>query len=76
MKEFLRAAQPAFAGVEREEPKQCEGCGMPAYGSLCAFCRLVREVRAKAGCAVRRNSFTKASLVPGLAASSRLSTSL
>src|SRR5438034_1801803 len=35
-----------------------------------------RSTWAKAGCAARRNSFTKASLVPGLAASSRLSTSL
>src|SRR6059036_1716534 len=48
VKEFLRTAQPAFARVERDAPNQCEGCGMPAYGSLCAFCRLVREVQAKA----------------------------
>src|SRR5204862_295212 len=48
VKEFLRTAQPAFARIERDAPNQCEGCGMPAYGSLCAFCRLVREVQAKA----------------------------
>jgi len=48
VKEFLRAGQPAFAQVEREEPHDCEGCGMPAYGSLCAYCRLVREVDGKA----------------------------
>jgi uncharacterized protein (TIGR00269 family) len=47
VKEFLRAGQPAFAQVEREEPHDCTGCGMPAYGSLCAYCRLVREVESK-----------------------------
>lgn len=48
VKEFLRAAQPAFAGVERQEPRECEGCGMPAYGAICSFCSLVREVQTKA----------------------------
>jgi len=48
VKEFLRTGQPAFAQVEREEPHDCEGCGMPAYGTLCAYCRLVREVQGKA----------------------------
>ncbi len=52
VKEFLRAAQPAFARVERDEPTECESCGMPAYGSVCAFCRLVREVGTKASPAV------------------------
>jgi uncharacterized protein (TIGR00269 family) len=47
VKEFLRAAQPAFAGVERQEPASCERCGMPAYGTVCGFCRLVREVETK-----------------------------
>jgi uncharacterized protein (TIGR00269 family) len=47
VKEFLRAGQPAFAGVEREAPKDCERCGMPAYGSRCAYCRLVDEVERK-----------------------------
>jgi tRNA-5-methyluridine54 2-sulfurtransferase len=48
VKEFMRAAQPAFAAVEREQPHDCERCGMPAYGSLCAYCRLVEEVQRKA----------------------------
>jgi tRNA-5-methyluridine54 2-sulfurtransferase len=48
VKEFLRTGQPAFAEVEGTEPRECEGCGMPAYGTLCAYCRLVREVQAKA----------------------------
>ena len=47
VKDFLRVAQPAFADVAREPPRECESCGMPAYGSLCSFCRLLREVEAK-----------------------------
>jgi uncharacterized protein (TIGR00269 family) len=48
VKEYLRTAQPAFAEVEREAPHDCVRCGMPAYGSLCAYCRLVDEVGRKA----------------------------
>ncbi len=48
VKEFLRTGQPAFAQTEREAPRDCEGCGMPSYGPLCAYCRLVREVQSKA----------------------------
>src|SRR5947209_873176 len=47
VKEFLRTAQPAFAAVEAREPQQCTVCGMPAYGALCSFCGLVREVEAR-----------------------------
>jgi uncharacterized protein (TIGR00269 family) len=47
VKEFLRTAQPAFAQVERRPPAACEGCGMPAYGAVCSFCTLVREVQTK-----------------------------
>jgi tRNA-5-methyluridine54 2-sulfurtransferase len=47
VKEFLRTAQPAFAQVEREEPHECTGCGMPAYGELCGFCNLARAVESK-----------------------------
>ena len=47
VKEFLRTAQPAFAQVERQEPRECIQCGMPAYGELCSFCSLVRAVDAK-----------------------------
>src|SRR5262249_40485655 len=48
VKEFLRTGQPAFAEVERREPQECAGCGMPAYGAVCSFCSLVREVQGKA----------------------------
>ncbi len=44
VKEFLRTGQPAFARADAAPPGACAGCGMPAYGELCAFCRLVREV--------------------------------
>jgi tRNA-5-methyluridine54 2-sulfurtransferase len=47
VKEFLRTGQPAFAGVERREPVACSRCGMPAYGEVCSFCSLVREVETK-----------------------------
>ena len=47
VKEFLRTAQPAFAEVERQEPRECTRCGMPAYGELCSFCNLVRAVESK-----------------------------
>jgi uncharacterized protein (TIGR00269 family) len=47
VRDFLRRAQPALAQTERTEPGVCERCGMPAYGTLCSFCRLVREVTAK-----------------------------
>jgi uncharacterized protein (TIGR00269 family) len=47
VKEFLRSAQPAFAAVEDRAPGECAGCGMPAYGTLCSYCSLVREVEAK-----------------------------
>src|SRR5436309_2889458 len=47
VKEFLRSAQPAFAAVEQREPQECAVCGMPAYGALCSFCSLVREVETR-----------------------------
>jgi uncharacterized protein (TIGR00269 family) len=47
VKEFLRTGQPAFAGVEQRDPGACERCGMPAYGTTCSFCSLVREVETK-----------------------------
>jgi uncharacterized protein (TIGR00269 family) len=49
VKEFLRTAQPAFADVGDRAPGECERCGMPAYGAVCAFCNLVREVETKRG---------------------------
>jgi len=47
VKEFQRTGQPAFAAAPRENPNDCERCGMPAYGTLCAYCRLVDEVGRK-----------------------------
>jgi uncharacterized protein (TIGR00269 family) len=47
VKEFLRTAQPAFAEVDDRSPGECERCGMPAFGAVCAFCNLVREVETK-----------------------------
>jgi uncharacterized protein (TIGR00269 family) len=47
VKEYLRTAQPAFAVVDDRAPGECERCGMPAYGAVCGFCNLVREVETK-----------------------------
>ena len=44
VKEFLRTGQPAFATAEHREPQDCSRCGMPAYGTVCAFCSLVQTV--------------------------------
>lgn len=43
VQEFLHKAQPLFTSTTAEPPRTCEGCGMPAYGELCGFCRLRRE---------------------------------
>jgi uncharacterized protein (TIGR00269 family) len=48
VKEFVRTTQRLFAVPEATDtPGECLGCGMPAYGALCSFCSLVREVEAK-----------------------------
>src|SRR5262245_37749015 len=48
VKEFVRNAQTLFANaVTRDTPGECQGCGMPAFGALCSFCSLVREVETK-----------------------------
>ncbi len=47
VREFLKRGQPAFAAAERSEPGVCERCGMPAFGTVCSFCSLVREVETK-----------------------------
>jgi uncharacterized protein (TIGR00269 family) len=48
VQDFLRKGRAAF---EREEaappPQSCEGCGMPSFGTVCSFCKLVREVETK-----------------------------
>ena len=48
VKEFLRVAQPVFKSVEHTAPNDCERCGMPAYGALCARCRLLAAAQRKA----------------------------
>jgi uncharacterized protein (TIGR00269 family) len=48
VKEFVRSAQALFASeAGRDRPGECLQCGMPAYGALCSFCNLVREVEAR-----------------------------
>lgn len=48
VQEFLRTGRPAFATAEPATPPQtCTRCGMPAYGEVCSFCRLVAEVERK-----------------------------
>jgi len=47
VQEFLRTGRPAFAGYSDGAPQTCARCGAPAFGSLCAFCSLMREVEAK-----------------------------
>ncbi len=48
VQEFLQRAQPRFAAETTDTPPQtCEGCGMPAYGTVCGFCRLVRETETR-----------------------------
>jgi len=50
VREFTRSGQAAFAARAAEEaraPNACSGCGMPAWGEVCSFCRLVAEVESK-----------------------------
>ena len=47
VQEFLRTGRAAFAGHSDGAPETCAGCGAAAFGSLCAFCGLIREVEAK-----------------------------
>jgi uncharacterized protein (TIGR00269 family) len=47
LQEFLRLGRPAFAGHVQSPPQSCERCGMPAFGLLCSFCSLLREVETK-----------------------------
>jgi tRNA-5-methyluridine54 2-sulfurtransferase len=54
VREFLRTGQPLIAaGVAAGAtpadgpPGACERCGMPAWGSICGFCRLVSEVETR-----------------------------
>ncbi|HXQ20130.1 MAG TPA: ATP-binding protein [Candidatus Acidoferrales bacterium] len=47
VQEFLRVGRPAFAARADAPPQSCERCGMPAFGALCSFCSLLREVEVK-----------------------------
>jgi uncharacterized protein (TIGR00269 family) len=48
VQEFARSAQTALsAHAPSGTPGTCERCGMPAFGTVCSFCRLVGEVDAK-----------------------------
>jgi uncharacterized protein (TIGR00269 family) len=50
VREFLRTGQAAFAerqAAEQGAPNTCARCGMPAWGEVCAFCKLVLEVETK-----------------------------
>ncbi len=45
VQEFLHVGRPAFVTAEPPSPPEtCERCGMPAFGTVCSFCRLVDEV--------------------------------
>jgi uncharacterized protein (TIGR00269 family) len=50
--DFLRHAQPLFAGAPDTPPRECERCGMPAFGDLCGYCRLVGEIERRRSQAV------------------------
>lgn len=42
--DFLRQAHPLFAAAPDGPPNECERCGMPAFGEMCGYCRLVAEI--------------------------------
>lgn len=44
VQDFLQRAQPALPAASADGPPQtCSECGMPAFGEVCGYCRLVRE---------------------------------
>jgi len=47
VQDFLRLGQPAFARAVESPPNSCTQCGMPAFGEVCSFCSLLREVESK-----------------------------
>ena len=47
VQEFLHKAQPALTPATTAPPQTCERCGMPSFGALCGFCRLVRETETR-----------------------------
>lgn len=49
VQEFMRSAQALFVAPDGSPPRECEGCGMPAFAAVCSFCHLMREVDRKQG---------------------------
>lgn len=44
VQDFLSRAQPLLpAAAEDGPPQTCAQCGMPAFGEVCGYCRLMRE---------------------------------
>jgi uncharacterized protein (TIGR00269 family) len=52
VRQFYRVGQPAFAAGAATTPAEqaagtCSRCGMPAWDTVCAFCKLVTEIETK-----------------------------
>ena len=48
VQEFLHTRRSrALTPATIAPPQTCEGCGMPSFGALCGFCRLVRETQSR-----------------------------
>jgi uncharacterized protein (TIGR00269 family) len=45
---YLDKAAPLFAGADQVELRECDECGQPTPGEVCAYCRAKRQLRAKA----------------------------
>jgi uncharacterized protein (TIGR00269 family) len=50
--DFLRHAQPLFAAAPDTPTGECGRCGMPAFGDVCGYCRLVAEIERRRSQAV------------------------
>ena len=47
VQEFLKRGRSALVREPGDPPRACERCGMPSFGAVCSFCRLVGEVAQK-----------------------------
>jgi uncharacterized protein (TIGR00269 family) len=50
VREFHRTGQPAItarAADDQRPPQTCARCGMPSWGEVCAYCKLVAEIETK-----------------------------
>lgn len=48
VQDFLQRGQPALPAADVDgAPQTCTQCGMPSYGEICGYCRLVREAATK-----------------------------